>query len=128
MITGGNSAVHQFARVGTGAMIGGATAISLDLMPHFTVTATNFAGSLNLVCLRWKGFSLDQIAAVRWVYKTICRDGLGLRVAVERLRERSDDPVVAMYLDFIAKSKRGIVTRHGRAGSERDRATELVGE
>lgn len=128
VITGGNSAVHQFARVGTGAMIGGATAISLDLMPHFTVTATNFAGSLNLVGLRRKGFSLDQIAAVRWVYKTICRDGLGLRVAVERLRERSDDPVVAMYLDFIAKSKRGLVTRHGRAGSERDRATELVGE
>lgn len=127
-ITGGNSAVHQFVRVGAGSMISGCAAISLDLMPHFTVTATNFAGSLNLVGLRRKGFSLDQIASVRWVYKTICRDGLGLRVAIERLRERSDDPTVAMYLDFVAKSKRGLVTRHGRAGSERDRASELVGE
>lgn len=125
-ITGGNSAVHQFVRVGTGSMISGGTAISLDLMPHFMVTANNFAGSLNLVGLRRKGATLAQIEAVRWVYKTICRDGLGIRIAVERLRERADDPIVAMYLDFIAKSKRGLVTRHGREGSDRDRAPELV--
>ena len=127
-ITGGNSAVHQFVRVGTGSMMSGGTAISLDLLPHFTVTSTNFAGSLNLVGLRRKGFSLEQIAAVRWVYKTICRDGLAVRVAIERLRERADDPTVAMYLDFIAKSKRGLVTRHGRASSDRDRIPELADE
>ncbi len=125
-ITGGNSAVHQFVRVGSGSMISGATAISLDLMPHFMVTANNFAGSLNLVGLRRKGATLAEIEAVRWVYKTICRDGLGIRMAVERLRERASDPTVARYLDFIAKSKRGLVTRHGREGSDRDRAPELV--
>lgn len=125
-ITGGNSAVHQFVRVGTGSMISGSAAISLDLLPHFTVTATNFAGSLNLVGLRRKGFSLAEIEAVRWVYKTICRDGLGLRAATERLRTRADDPTVASYLEFIAKSKRGLVTRHGREGSERDRSADMA--
>jgi UDP-N-acetylglucosamine acyltransferase len=125
-ITGGNSAVHQFVRVGAGSMISGGTAISLDLMPHFMVTATNFAGSLNLVGLRRKGATLAEIEAVRWVYKTICRDGLGLRAATDRLRQRADDPTIARYLEFISKSKRGLVTRHGREGSDRARSADMA--
>lgn len=125
VLTGGNSAVHQFCRVGTGAMISGCAAVSLDLMPHFTVSAINFAGSINMVGLRRRKFSLEQIATVRWVYKTFCRAGLSVRVATDRLRSRAGDPVIDQYIEFVDRSTRGLVTRHGREAAERD---ESVGD
>lgn len=118
-ITGGNSAVHQFCRVGRGAMVSGGSAMSLDLLPYFTLTAINYAGSMNLVGMRRRGHSSAEIDAVRWVYRTICRSGLSLKSAVDRLEARREDPMVALYLAAIAKSRRGVVTRHGRDGSER---------
>jgi UDP-N-acetylglucosamine acyltransferase len=119
VIMGGNSAVHQFCRIGRGAMISGSAATSLDLMPWFTATELNFAGSLNLVGLRRRNAGNHEIAVVRWVYRIVCRAGLSIKAARERLEARAHDPTVAMYLRFLDSSRRGICTRHGRASGER---------
>lgn len=117
---GGNATVHQFCRIGRGAMLSGNVGVGRDLPPFFTLTGINTAGSLNVVGLRRSGMSADQIHDVRWVYKTLYRAGLSITEAKEVLRERADSPIVAEYLQFIEASKRGIcpgVPQPKRSGS-----------
>lgn len=127
VLLGGNAAIHQFCRVGQGAMVSGLAAVTLDLMPHFTVTQINYAGSLNVVGLRRSGATAEQIATVMWIFKLFCRSQLPTAQAVERLEERRGDSMVDRYLDFVARSTRGLVTRRGRTGSSRESAAHDLG-
>lgn len=123
VLLGGNAAVHQFCRVGRRAMLSGLSAVTLDLLPNFTVTLINYAGSLNMVGLRRSGASPEAITTVTWIFKLFCRSRLGANQAIEQLEARRGDPVVDEYLQFIARSTRGLVTRRGRTGSSRESAT-----
>jgi UDP-N-acetylglucosamine acyltransferase len=120
VIMGGSAAVHQFARVGRGAMISGLSGVVQDLCPFFLVTEINVAWSVNVVGLRRQGATSATIDTVRWVHQTICRSGLLLKNAVEVLRSRAGDPLVDEYLAFIAASKRGVATARGRGSTRGD--------
>jgi UDP-N-acetylglucosamine acyltransferase len=108
VFVGGNSAVHQFCQVGRGAMLSGGIGISRDLPPFFMLTGINVAGSINLVGLRRSGMPRDQIDDVRWVYRTLYRRGFSPATARRALEERAERPLVAEYIRFIDRSKRGI--------------------
>ena len=105
---GGNAGVHQFCRVGRGAMLSGGMALTHDFPPFFILTGSNFAGSINMVGMRRQKFPADKIEDVRWVYKTLYRRGLPVTAAIEALRARADRPMVAEYIAFIENSKRGL--------------------
>ncbi len=105
----GNSAVHQFSRVGRGAMLSGSSGALHDVPPFFTLTAIDVAGSLNMVGMRRLQMSGEQIDTVRWVYKTLYRRGLPPPAALDQLRQRADEPLVAEYIEFIETSRRGLV-------------------
>jgi len=107
---GGGAMVHQFARVGRGAMLSGLMGLSNDLPPWFMLTGTNVVGGINVVGLRRNGFSHADVDAVRWVYRMLYRSGLSRGSALQRLREREAEPLIAEYLAFIGGSKRGIAT------------------
>lgn len=109
---GGNATIHQFVRVGRGAMFTGSIGTSLDLPPWFTLTARNVAGSMNVVGLRRSGASPEEIHTVRWVYRQLYRSGCTPQQSLGRLRTRAGDPVVDQYIAFIEQSKRGIC--HGQ--------------
>lgn len=115
VIMGGNAFVHQFCRIGKGCMFTGGAGTALDLPMWFTITATNVAGSLNLVGMRRNGLSASQIQAVRWVYKTIYRGGSTPQQALPELQTRGEEPIVAEYINFIRTTKRGICHGSGRA-------------
>jgi len=115
VITGGGLMVHQFCRIGRGTMLSGGVATSRDLPPFFMLTGINVAGSLNLVGMRRMGMSREEIDDVRWVYRTLYRQGHSLTSAVAELETRRERPLVAEYLDFLATSKRGICTGAGDA-------------
>lgn len=115
VIIGGCAAIHQFARVGHHAFVSGLSGVTLDLPPWFTATAINVAGSINLVGLRRSGADAATIQGVRWVYKTLYRSGCTPRQAVDLLRERESEPIVAEYIAFITASTRGICHGSGRA-------------
>ena len=123
---GGGCVVHQFVRVGHGAMVGGGVAVTRDVLPWFTVTATNVAASLNLVGMRRQGLSNDDIDLVRWVFKTINRRGLSLPSAIEEIRTRCNgspkkDHVLTRILSFLDTAERPICTafsRPARSGYE----------
>jgi UDP-N-acetylglucosamine acyltransferase len=115
VIMGGNATVHQFCRVGRGAMVSGSVGLSLDLPPFFMLTGINIAGSINVVGLRRSGMPARDIDTVKWVYRTIYRGGVSPKKSLESLRERADHPLVREYIEFIESSKRGICPAKGKA-------------
>ena len=69
---GGLSAVHQFVRIGQHAMVGGMTGVEGDVIPYGLVMGdrARLAG-LNLVGLKRRGFSRDEIHALRAAYRML---------------------------------------------------------
>lgn len=69
---GGLSAVHQFVRIGKHAMIGGMTGVEADVIP-FGVVIGNRAhlNGLNIVGLKRRGFSRDDIHTLRNAYRLL---------------------------------------------------------
>lgn len=117
----GNGMVHQFCRIGRGAMITGGGGSVLDLPPWFLCTGINIVGSMNVVGMRRNGFTSQQIQVARWVYRMLYRSGCTPQQALPMLETRADDPLVAEYIAFIRSSKRGIC--HGAGRSTRGNAT-----
>ena len=114
VLVGGGAGVHQFCRIGRGAMLAGVAGITQDLPPYFLVTSMNLVSNVNIVGLRRSGVARDVIDDVRWVFRVVYRRGLTTKNALAVLREREDRPIVAEYLQFIETSDRGIVPAHGR--------------
>jgi UDP-N-acetylglucosamine acyltransferase len=69
---GGAAAVHQFSRIGKHAFVGGMAGLEGDLIPYGSVMGNraHLAG-LNLVGLKRRGFSRDQIHALRQAYRIL---------------------------------------------------------
>jgi UDP-N-acetylglucosamine acyltransferase len=69
---GGGAAVHQFSRIGKHAFVGGMAGLEGDLIPYGSVMGNraHLAG-LNLVGLKRRGFSRDQIHELRNAYRLL---------------------------------------------------------
>ncbi|MDO5620414.1 MAG: acyl-ACP--UDP-N-acetylglucosamine O-acyltransferase [Paracoccus sp. (in: a-proteobacteria)] len=66
VIVGGLSGVHQFVRIGRGAMIGAVTMVTADVIPYGLVQGPRgHLDGLNLVGLKRHGASRADIAALR---------------------------------------------------------------
>ena len=112
---GGQSAVHQFNQVGEGAMIGGLTGITTDLIPFgFAAGAIPaYLAGLNIVGLKRRGVSRADMHRIRSAYRLLF---LGGGTFAERTRiaevEFAGDPLVGKILDFIhAKRPRPLMMR-----------------
>lgn len=104
VILGGLSAVRQWSRIGTGAIIGGMTGVEFDVIPYGSAIGdrARLAG-LNLVGLKRKGLPREQIHALRAAYRALfeSQDGT-LRSRAEALAaESADQPLVKTVTDFI---------------------------
>lgn len=109
---GGNASIHQFCRIGRGAMLSGSMGLTRDVPPFFMLTGSNIVGSLNIVGMRRLGLPSDQIDDVRWVYRTVYRRKLTPPGRLEALQERADRPIVAEYIEFLKSMKRGLCPDH----------------
>ncbi len=103
-IIGGASAIHQFVRVGRGAMIGGMAGAAGDVIPFGSVMGQRKGGlaGINIIGLRRRGFDRAAIHRIRAAVRGIF---LGEGVFADRLAETralyGDDPIVAEILQFI---------------------------
>jgi UDP-N-acetylglucosamine acyltransferase len=71
-IIGGLSAVHQFVRIGRHAMVGGMSGVENDVIPYGSVFGNRaHLSGLNLVGLKRRGFSRDDIHDLRRAYRLI---------------------------------------------------------
>jgi len=110
-ILGGNTQAHQFVQVGAHSFTGMGTYLAQDLPPYVTA-AGNMAKpfGINKEGLKRRGFSPETIAGLKRAYKTLYRKGLTLEDAVGELKvQAAACPEVQPMLDFIARSKRGII-------------------
>ena len=109
-IIGGNSAIHQFCRIGRLAMISNAACMQVDLPPFFTAMATNTITQLNAVGLRRSGMSRESINGIRKMFQLVFRDSRQtLAATFDGLpAELVDVPEVRELLDFCRQTKRGI--------------------
>lgn len=112
---GGATAVHQFCRIGEGAMLAGGHTATRDIPAWFMLTAASLCGAVNLIGMRRHGLTSAQIDQVRWAHRTMCRERHPRNVLLQRLRERSGDPLIDAYIAFVETSKRGIQSGRGQS-------------
>jgi UDP-N-acetylglucosamine acyltransferase len=67
---GGLSAVHQFVRIGKGAIIGGMSGVEHDVIPFGNVKGERaFLNGLNVIGLKRRGATKDDVRVLYQVYK-----------------------------------------------------------
>jgi UDP-N-acetylglucosamine acyltransferase len=102
----GNVAIHQFARVGRLAMVGGLARISQDCLPFMiTEGSPARARGLNIVGLRRAGVPAPDVTALKKAL-ALLRSGVLLREAIVEL-EGSQSALVRELAQFIRDAKRG---------------------
>ncbi len=110
-VVGGLAGVHQFVRIGRYAMVGGISRAALDVPPF--VMAGGHASfryeGLNTLGLRRRGFTPEQLATIRDVYRLIFQSGLLLGNALERVK--SEFPRTAEVDEILGFFESG---HHGR--------------
>ena len=110
-IVGGHSAAHQFSRLGAHVMLSGGSMISKDVPPYVLAGHRPLSfGGVNLIGLRRRGFSNEQLERVRNIYRVIYQSGLNTTDACNKV-EADFEPSAErdVILNFIRKSKRGII-------------------
>jgi UDP-N-acetylglucosamine acyltransferase len=108
---GGFVGVHQFCRIGAHAFVAAGSIVLQDVPPYVTVAGypakprgTNSEG------LRRRGFTAEDLAAIKRAYKTLYREGLPLDAARARIDEDAGaSPVLKPLAAFLDKPGRGLV-------------------
>ena len=100
--------IHQFVRIGKGAMISGGAMVPLDVAP-FCVAQGDRAEvkGLNIVGMRRMGLDRASIQLVKEAYKTMFMNGLTLAEALTKSDLLVGDPHVKVFRDFFLDTKRG---------------------
>ncbi len=112
-ILGGGAGVHQYVRIGPHAFIGGLSAVENDVIPYGMVLGNRaYLAGLNIIGLRRRGFSRDEIHDLRRAYRLIfANEGTLAERIADVGEEFAKHPIVHEILDFIrANSDRSICT------------------
>ncbi len=114
-ILGGFTAVHQFVHIGAHSMTGLGSILFQDL-PPFIMAAGNIAEarSFNLEGLKRRGFTPEQLNAVKQMYRLLYRRGLTVDQAqIEMAGLQASHPeahdTIQLMLDFLKTATRGII-------------------
>ena len=71
-IIGGLSAIHQHVRIGRHAIVGGMSGVDHDIIPYGSAMGDRaHLSGLNIVGLKRRGFSRDQIHTLRTAYRLL---------------------------------------------------------
>ncbi|MGM0377300.1 MAG: acyl-ACP--UDP-N-acetylglucosamine O-acyltransferase [Bacteroidota bacterium] len=111
VVIGGMSAVHQFCRIGAHSMVSGMSGVLSDVAPFTKVFGLPVAYmGLNLVGLRRRGFTREQVDNIHEIYRVIYQEGRNVSQAIEYIQAYLDPtPEMGQIISFIKESKRGIV-------------------
>lgn len=102
VIVGGLSGIHQWVRVGDGAIIGAVTMVTNDVIPHGLVQAPRGElEGLNLVGLKRRGVERSEITALRAAYQMLAQGDGTFLDRTRRLAEETDSTHVRAIVDFI---------------------------
>jgi UDP-N-acetylglucosamine acyltransferase len=112
-VIGSMAGLHQFCRVGKGAMVGAASIVVNDVIPYGTTLSVRASlAGLNLIGLKRRGVDKAEINELRRVYKELfLGEGTLMDRAQVLAEEASDNQLVLDLLDFVlANSDRSFCT------------------
>ncbi|MFP4520553.1 MAG: acyl-ACP--UDP-N-acetylglucosamine O-acyltransferase [Fibrobacterota bacterium] len=108
---GGLTPVHQFVNIGKHAFVGGGLRINQDVPPFVIANGQPAKMSgVNMVGLKRRGFSEDDITRIKKIYRFIYRREARRREAlVAAEKEMGADPFLTDVLGFFSDSRRGVM-------------------
>ncbi|MCY4336444.1 MAG: acyl-ACP--UDP-N-acetylglucosamine O-acyltransferase [Litoreibacter sp.] len=112
VIIGGLAGIHQFVRIGRGAIIGAVTMVTNDVIPYGLVQAPRGElDGLNYVGLKRAGVARSDITALRAAYQMLRQGDGAFQDRAGRLRDETDSAYVQEVVDFIlGQSDRSFLT------------------
>lgn len=115
VILGGLSGVHQWVRIGRGAIIGAVTMVTHDVIPHGLVQAPRgHLDGLNLVGLKRRGVARADITALRAAFQMLAQGEGAFQERARRLGQETESDYVREIVDFVTGgSDRSFLTPGG---------------
>ena len=123
VLISGNSAIHQFCRVGRLGMLSGVSGSGKDIPPFWVLQGHNGVRGINLVGMRRAGIPSAEILAVRKAFRILylTRPAIPISVALNRIEaELGQHETIREVVSFIRESKRGILGAHRLTHSDDD--------
>lgn len=110
-ILSGGSLVHQFVRISKHVMLQGGSRVNKDIPPYTLIGRDPIVYcGINIVGLRRRGFTNEQIFRINDIYRTLYQRGLNNSEAFKVIKEEIPDTYERqLILDFVRSSERGIV-------------------
>lgn len=110
-IVSGGTLVHQFSRISKHVMIQGGSRIGKDIPPYTLIGRDPIVYcGINIVGLRRRGFTNQQVYLIQDIYRTLYTRGLNNSDALKAIEtEYEPGEERDLILNFIKSSKRGIV-------------------
>lgn len=105
VLIGGLAGVHQFVRIGRGAIIGAVTRVTNDVIPYGLVQAERGdLHGLNLVGLKRRGVSRADITALRAAFQMLAQGEGAFQDRARRLGEETESDYVRHIVDFVTSA------------------------
>ena len=102
VIIGGLSGIHQWVRIGKGAIIGALSMVTNDVIPHGLVQGPRGKlDGLNLVGLKRRGVSRADITALRAAFQMMAQGEGAFQERAKRMGEEFDSDYVQEIVDFV---------------------------
>jgi UDP-N-acetylglucosamine acyltransferase len=102
VLVGGLCGIHQFVRIGQGAIIGALSMVTNDVIPHGLVQGPRGAlDGLNLVGLKRRGVSRTDITALRAAFQMLAQGEGAFQERARRLGEETTSDYVRQIVEFV---------------------------
>lgn len=103
VIIGGLCGIHQWVRIGRGAIIGAVSMVTNDVIPYGLVQGPRGElDGLNLVGLKRRGVPRADISELRAAFQTLAQGEGAFQERAKRLGEESDSTYVQEMVAFIS--------------------------
>ncbi|MCD8378410.1 MAG: acyl-ACP--UDP-N-acetylglucosamine O-acyltransferase [Candidatus Gastranaerophilales bacterium] len=123
---GGMSVFHQNIRIGRMAIVSGFSAARQDILPYSKGEGRPpVARGLNVVALKRRGFSQDDIMTANMAFKLLISEELNTSQAIEKIKsELKVNKLVEDMIEFVRTSKRGVTLKSHKSGYQSLEETE----
>ncbi len=102
VIIGGLCGIHQWVRIGQGAIIGALSMVTNDVIPHGLVQGPRGElDGLNLVGLKRRGVARSDITALRAAFQMLAQGDGAFQERARRLGEESESAYVQQIVEFV---------------------------